>query len=48
MLRARRLRVFGGLDLQSDAAWDEIKQALRALAGQIMETAKPPRTSPSS
>jgi AcrR family transcriptional regulator len=47
MLRARRLRVFGGLDLQTDAAWDEIKLALCALAGQIMATAEPHRT-PSS
>jgi AcrR family transcriptional regulator len=37
MLRARRLRVFGGLDLQSDAAWYEIKRALRTLALQLAQ-----------
>lgn len=35
LLRSRHIRVFGGLDIQSDAGWDEIKLALRALATQL-------------
>ncbi|MCU0774997.1 MAG: TetR/AcrR family transcriptional regulator [Ideonella sp.] len=47
MLRARRLRLFGGLDLHTDAAWDEIKQALRALAVQLVVAPEPSPLSPS-
>ena len=36
LLRSRRLRIFGGLELQSDAAWDAIKQALAAMAAQLV------------
>jgi AcrR family transcriptional regulator len=32
LLRARRIRIFGGLDLHSDDGWAEIKAALRSLA----------------
>lgn len=32
VLRSRRIRVFGGVDLQSDAGWDELKAAIAALA----------------
>ena len=32
LLRARHTRIFGGLDLQSDAAWGELKDSIRALA----------------
>ena len=35
LLRSRRIRVFGGVDIRSDAGWDEIKRALRALATQL-------------
>jgi len=35
LLRSRHIRIFGGVDIQSDAGWDEIKQALRALATQL-------------
>jgi len=32
LLRSRRIRVFGGVDVQSDAGWAQLKQAIRALA----------------
>jgi AcrR family transcriptional regulator len=32
LLRARRIRIFGGLEIQTDAGWDEIKRGLRAVA----------------
>lgn len=32
LLRSRSLRNFGGLDLQSDASWMQLKQAVRELA----------------
>jgi len=32
LLRSRRIRVFGGVDLQGDAGWLQFKQAIRALA----------------
>jgi AcrR family transcriptional regulator len=35
LLRARKIRVFGGLDLTHDDAWAEIKQAIAALARQL-------------
>lgn len=35
LLRARRIRVFGGLEIQSDAGWDEIKRGIRTSARQL-------------
>jgi AcrR family transcriptional regulator len=32
LVRARKLRVFGGIDVRTDAGWDELKAAIRALA----------------
>jgi AcrR family transcriptional regulator len=32
LLRSRKIRVFGGVDVRSDAGWDELKQSLRSLA----------------
>ena len=32
LLRSRRIRVFGGIDLRSDAGWAQLKQSIRALA----------------
>ena len=32
LLRSRRIRVFGGVDLRSDAGWSQLKQSIRALA----------------
>jgi AcrR family transcriptional regulator len=34
LIRARKIRVFGGLDLKSDADWGRLKQAVRAMAQQ--------------
>jgi AcrR family transcriptional regulator len=38
MLRGRRLRVFGGFDLQSDAGWQAIDAALGELARRLLPT----------
>jgi len=40
LVRARKIRVFGGLDLTSDADWAAIKASLRAAALQLF--AEPP------
>ncbi|HSQ73174.1 MAG TPA: helix-turn-helix domain-containing protein [Rubrivivax sp.] len=32
LLRSRRIRLFGGVDLHSDAGWLQLKQAIRSLA----------------
>jgi hypothetical protein len=32
LLRSRKIRVFGGLNIQSDAGWDTLKASTRALA----------------
>jgi AcrR family transcriptional regulator len=43
LLRSRRLRVFGGLDLQDDAGWDRLRHALHRLAERLFdEVATPP------
>jgi AcrR family transcriptional regulator len=36
LVRARHIRVYGGIELRSDAAWDEIKAALGVLARQML------------
>jgi AcrR family transcriptional regulator len=36
LLRARRIRVFGGLDLQADADWAALKRSIAVLAGQVL------------
>jgi AcrR family transcriptional regulator len=36
LLRSRRIRIFGGVDVQSNAGWLELKGALHALAAQIV------------
>jgi AcrR family transcriptional regulator len=41
MLRSRRIRIFGGLDIQDDAGWAEIKAAIRALAAQLFPPSIP-------
>lgn len=41
LLRSRRIRVFGGLDIQSDAGWDELKRSLRAFAQAALPKADP-------
>lgn len=32
LVRARHIRLFGGLDLRSDASWDQLKRSVRELA----------------
>jgi AcrR family transcriptional regulator len=36
LLRSRTIRLFGGLDLHQDAAWDELKASVRALAERML------------
>lgn len=36
LLRSRSIRLFGGLDLHEDAAWAELKAAVRAMAQQML------------
>jgi len=36
LIRARRIRVFGGLDLRSDAGWDELKRSIRHTVGPLL------------
>ncbi len=51
LLRARRIRIFGGLEIQTDAGWAQIKHDLRVLAQPLFapaaesaaSTANPPR-----
>lgn len=35
LLRSRRIRIFGGIDLHSDEGWEQIKAGLAGLAGQL-------------
>ena len=32
LVRGRKIRVFGGIDLQSDAGWAQLKNAVRTMA----------------
>jgi hypothetical protein len=32
LVRSRRIRIFGGIDIQSDAGWAVLKTSLRKLA----------------
>ena len=44
LVRSRTIRLFGGLDLRSDADWQALKQAVRALAATLLaEGAGSPR-----
>jgi hypothetical protein len=40
LLRSRRIRIFGGVDLHSDAGWARLKQSIRLLAQDAF--AQPP------
>ncbi len=46
LLRARHTRVFGGIDIQADAGWHELKAAIRVLALQLLEPAASDRPKP--
>lgn len=37
LLRSRRIRIFGGLDLHTDEAWADLKTAVRTLALRLLE-----------
>lgn len=45
LLRSRRIRIFGGIDLHSDEGWGQVKSALAALAVQLF-SARPARHEP--
>ena len=48
LVRSRKIRIFGGLDIRSDADWAALKTALRQLAGTLLggaDGAAPPVTS---
>lgn len=36
LIRARKIRVFGGLDLRSDGDWKKLKGSVRAMAKQVL------------
>ncbi len=38
LVRARKIRIFGGLDLRSDAGWDALKAAVAGMAQQQLGT----------
>jgi AcrR family transcriptional regulator len=40
LVRSRRIRIFGGIDIRSDAGWRELKLALRALAKNLFPAEK--------
>lgn len=40
VLRSRRIRVFGGIDLQSDAGWDSLKGSIAELARTLFPPAR--------
>jgi AcrR family transcriptional regulator len=47
LLRARRIRIFGGIDIQHDAGWDSLKASIAALARQMFPPpAGPERSAP--
>jgi AcrR family transcriptional regulator len=46
LLRSRKIRVFGGLDLRSDADWEGLKQSIRELADELL--AEPPAVAESA
>ena len=35
LVRSRRIRIFGGIDIQGDAGWAELKAAVRAMAVRL-------------
>jgi len=36
LIRARKIRVFGGVDLKSDGDWENLKGSVRAMAKQVL------------
>ena len=39
LIRARKIRVFGGLDLKSDGDWEKLKGSVRAMATELLRGA---------
>jgi AcrR family transcriptional regulator len=39
LVRSRKIRIFGGIDIQSDAGWAELKAAVRAMAVRLFAAA---------
>jgi len=48
LLRARRIRIFGGLDIRSDEAWTELKASIRSTAYHLIGTATAATPRPSN
>lgn len=48
LVRARTIRVFGGIDLSGDAGWQAIKAALRAAAQPLLAAQAPAAAGPES
>lgn len=48
LLRSRQIRVFGGVDLRSDAGWDALKQAIGAFAQLAWADQAPPPQAPAT
>lgn len=46
LVRSRTMRIFGGLDLRSDAAWDVLKASLRHMAMQMLADGAGPQPAP--
>ena len=47
LVRSRTIRIFGGLDLRSDAGWAALKQSLRAMSAALLADAPPaPKVQP--
>ncbi len=44
LVRSRTIRIFGGLDLRSDATWAVLKASLRSMASQLLADAPAPAT----
>jgi len=43
LLRSRQIRIFGGVDLRSDAGWDGLKASIAAFAQLALADGTPPR-----
>lgn len=39
LIRARKIRVFGGLDVKSDSDWEKLKGSIRAMATELLRGA---------
>jgi hypothetical protein len=48
LLRARRIRIFGGIDIQQDAGWETLKASIAALARQMFPPPAQPTASPTA